>query len=325
MTHSPDRLVQTSSGRTSYASTSTVATMETLCAAGCGKPAHAVLCTSCVRELTGVLREIATGGVQRERVHIVGGEQTTLIDYTPGLADDLDSLVARLASTASSGPRRKATTRPLPFHAAAADLAHALRNTITTWARVLLDDHPDLPGPRGTSAAAVAGWMSTQPTALAMLPAADELHAEVLAMARHVRALLDPPAQRAFLGPCGAELDDPHRPGAVCACDIYADLGRAETACPRCGARWSVSERREWLLGQVDDQLATVTEITRALPALLGENLADSTVRWWASTGKLAQHAPHPHDLRRRPRYRVGDVITLAAARAAELAQAQSA
>lgn len=303
----------------------TVAIMETLCATGCGKPAQAVLCSACTRELTAVLRSVATGGVQRERVHVVSGEQTTLVDYTPGFADDLDGLVARLTSSPGLQTRNGRTDRPLPYHAAAAELAHVLRNTITTWVRLLLDEHPDIPGPHGSTTAALAGWMSTQPTMLAMLPAADELHADVHAIVRRVRGLLDPPPQRAYLGPCDAELAEDDPVGDRCPCDLYADLRHAEVDCPRCGARWSVAEKREWLLGQVDDQLATVTEVTRAMPALLDTQLADSTVRWWASTGKITQYPPHPHDARQRPRYRVGDVITLAIARAAEVAQAQPA
>lgn len=284
----------------------------------CATPATAVICQGCTTDVVTALRQLACGPQQRTRVHVVDHRTDppttkTFVDYLPGLVADLDDAISRQTSTTDGiGILVRQAETALPYHEAASILAAELRNTITTWARLLLDDHPhlELADP---STAGVAGWLSRLPALLAMLPAAGEMVDEITHATKRVRSMVDRAPDKVFVGPCGAEATNDADEVVVCVQDLYGTPTKEQVRCPTCGVTWDMAERREWLLRVVYDQLATTQEIVRAMPNLLGEGfrVASGTIRSWVTRGKLNQHDPHPHDERERPRYRIGDVIDL--------------
>jgi hypothetical protein len=129
---------------------------------------------------------------------------------------------------------------------------------------------------------------------------ADEIGFAVLMAQRAV----DKPMQHQYVGPCDQ-----------CKADLYAHPRALSVACRNspCEAEYNVSDRRAWLLEQVEDQLRTAAELSRALPNLLQQPLSASAIRGLARRhgDKLPQKDPHPKDPMKAPRYRVGDLIAL--------------
>lgn len=259
---------------------------------GCGRPTNDFLCTACVTELVTALRELAFGMTS-------GGQRR------PGLADDLQAVVARLTTRRSGlGVVSRSAETALPFHAAASELAWVMDNTLSTWAWDFAETHRHL-HPRWSTVTEAAEWMASYPNLLALHPAAEQMHDEITHLVHQVRSMVDIAPERIYLGPCGEKVE-----GVVCTEDLYALPSRTTVHCGVCGAAWNVEERREWLLEQVEDQLATAPEIARALPTL-GQPVSVDRIRVWAHRGELSKKPAHPLDPRRRPRYRIGDVLDL--------------
>ena len=283
----------------------------------CIRPAQAVICGDCLTEVVTSLRQLASGGTQRVRTHVRGltpDEQivTRYVDRRPGLLADLeDSITRQAVHGTGSGGGGRLSEKPVPFHEAASNLGHAVRNSLTTWARVLLDQNRHLQL-RDITSAGIAEWLARFPGLLAMLPCAGQLVDEVIQLRRQVRAMVDRAPDRVYLGICSA-IDQGS--GAECPEDVYGLPGRATVKCRTCGTEHDMADRRETIKNAVDDQLATAMEISRAMPTWYGTEISANTIRWWAHIGKLDKHPHHPHDVRERPRYRIGDVIELAMAR----------
>jgi hypothetical protein len=276
----------------------------------CIRPAQTQICPGCLADLTRSLRHLATGEVQRVRVHKRNTldeypEEIRIVDRHPGLLADLEDSITRQAVHGNgSGTTGRLSEKPVPFHEAASDLAHSARNTLTTWARVVLDQHPHLQLGDITTAG-IAAWLSRLPTILAMLPGAGQMVDEVTRLADQVRRMVDRSPDRVYLGICSAVDEET---GAECPEDVYALPTQATVRCRACGTEHDIEYRRNVLLTAVDDQLLTAIELSRALPGLLGEDLSVNTVRSWANRKMLAAKA---HDATGRALYRVGDVITL--------------
>lgn len=244
----------------------------------------------------------------RERVATLrtSGQERAVAYYHRSLCAELDLTITRQQKfgVAGAGGARP-TSSPLPFSRRAAELAAELRNTISTWARDLAETYPHL-NPRYRSVASAADWMATVPGLLAEHPAAGEMHRDITGLVERVLRVIDRPADKVYLGQCGAELGD----GAVCEADIYAPPGRAVVQCPACKAAWELTARQDYLLKAVEDQLATAVEASRAL-SRLDRPVTAAMIRGYAHRGRLTQHPPHPHDPYRYPRYRIGDVMDI--------------
>ncbi|UJW32405.1 hypothetical protein L3Q67_01045 [Saccharothrix sp. AJ9571] len=296
-----------------------------LCAVeACGRPAMAQLCVRCSDQLAAELRAIATGGTARVRTHHIGRrvpvpvvypaprwtrviEVREVVERRPGLAAELETMVTRQHRHAPGAGHTADPDEglPLPFNERASDLAADLRATLFRWTAVVLTHARHLRAPHPLTVPAAAGWLAGIPARLAVLPDAKQLHADVLDLTRRIRRAIDSPDSGVYLGQCGAPLDDD--PDTACEADIYATPGARMAACPGCGAHWATADRREFLLNAVDDQLATATEISRALSGL-GRPVTAAMIRGYAHRGHLAQYPPHPLDPRGHTRYRIGDV-----------------
>lgn len=218
------------------------------------------------------------------------------------LAAELETTLSRQTSKTGSG--RSAET-PLPFDPRASDAAHALRSTLVAWTRVLAEQTGD-PWPED-SCERMAAWLSERLSWLVSHPAAVEAHGEILAAVRGAERVVDRAADRRYVGPCGAELDD----GGTCDLDLYARPDAAQVTCRACGTAWDVRWRLDRLLDVAEDTLAHAALVAQALTRL-GTPVTPERIRKWRARGRLV---PHGHDGRGRPLYRIGDVIDLLAER----------
>jgi hypothetical protein len=123
-----------------------------------------------------------------------------------------------------------------------------------------------------------------------------------------------------YAGPCKEPLEqtgvhlgdtDPREAvGAVlCPAELYAIAGASTVTCPKCRVEHNLDARQDWLLGEVEDQLAHPALIARALSSL-GRPITDSMIRGWKFRGRLI---PHGLDVRGRETFRIGDVLDLLA------------
>jgi hypothetical protein len=313
-----------------------VSTSTVLCqVVGCGRPVPGVsLCGEHRDELVEALLALATGGRELYRVHevfrdrpasragdpaLAAGEVVVAVPpgERPGLLAELQTTVTRQHRLGGGGiPAAGGSEPPLLFHVAASALAGEARSIVGTWARDLAETHPHLELPSTHEAA--ARWLATFPSLLAEHRAAGEMHRDVTRLVRTIRRVIDRPADRRYLGQCGAALAVPEgEPEAFCEADIYAPPGRGAVNCPGCGAVWDVLERQAFLLDEVDDQLATAVDASRALSAL-DVPCTSAMIRGYAHRGKLTPHPPHPLDPRKHARYRIGDIRKLLAEAASE-------
>jgi hypothetical protein len=265
---------------------------QTCTVRGCDRPTQTNLCGSCLTELVTALRHLAFSIVEGRR--------------GPGLVQDLQDTAFRRDNLGpgSVGVRSRLAETPAPFHEAAAAFLHEVRYDITRWARNVAATYPHLTL-TATTIPKAAEWMATFPNLLAEHPYAHTLHAEIVAMVRQIRRMIDRAPDKVYLGQCGFEID-----GEACPQDLYVLPSRDSVHCPTCGSDWDTQARREHLLRVVEDQLATAAEVSQAL-SRLARPVSAAAIRSYVHRGKLDQHPPLPQDPKHRPLYRIGDVLDL--------------
>ncbi len=285
--------------------------MSTPClCVGCDRPTETNLCTEHRELLAAALRALAGGTLERRNRELSHHDSET----RPGLYDELLVTLTRQSNTgtASIGWVSGDTETSVPFHTAASDTRIAADNLIGTWARTVADLHSHLSLTAATTAEA-AQWLATFPGLLAEHPAAGEMYSDVTGIVARIQRVIDRPPDKVYVGQCGADLlEDEDGEPRLCERDLYANPNRAWVECPDCGGSWDVADRKQFLLQAVEDQLATPSEISRAL-SRLNEPVSASMIRGYAHRGSLNSHPPHPLDSKHRPRYRVGDVLDLLA------------
>lgn len=337
---------------------------------GCGAPVHdSYLCRICTRQLREALTDLAPGRslLPGHAIGTAGRGTSTRWDapsavVVGGLAGHLDTTVARLARI---GDRSSVAggEKPVNFHEKGAQIRTLLVGTLAPWAEALLEsERPTVqpPGCRhrstvgvdcpcvielaqahtarrtrwaGTLAAVRAGNVGATATYLLrhMIviegdAAAPQLHAAVLDAVRRVERIIDREPERVAAGECGAELPDER----LCRKALYVDPEEPFVICPACKTRWSVAERRAWLLAAAQDSLGNAATIATALTRL-DQPVTPERIRKWKERGKLTPHGNEPpppcrdHQGRGRqpqsceacrakvgaPLYRLGDVVDL--------------
>lgn len=231
-----------------------------------------------------------------------------------GLLTDLPTLME--AATAAVGGRLRFSTKvgtsrsretPVPVNLRASDDAYVARTRILMWTdHVAQARHETTPATwRGiqTFLDVRANWIAAQ-------DAGPEAYRSLIDALRLATRSVDRPADRHYAGPCTATTLNHDGHPTECDGELYAHTDRPQVQCPRCGATYDTDDRRNWLLAEVWDAIAPGPDIARALAGeafgSLTVNL--STLRRWASEGRLQRIDTH-HG---RPRYRLGDIYTLA-------------
>lgn len=242
------------------------------------------------------------------------------------LVEDLFVALSRQARVAAdqSGIKARSAERPLPFAWPAAEALSNLDGTLTVWAHTLADTHqltvdpppeyrptdlhdPARVYPRRHRATATAAWLAGHTHLVATHPDAETFLDEIDYALRDSHRVIDRPPELRYCGPCGADTEDDDGHPLECEGELYAWPTADTVTCRDCGAEHDVGVRHAWLLDQVQDQLVTAAEASRALPGLLGRTVTASTVRGLAHRGTLTRHPPLPGTT--STLYRLGDVV----------------
>lgn len=227
--------------------------------------------------------------------------RTALHRVVDGLDADLTTTLAKQGTKPTShGGRRpgKASEAPLPIDLHASEARTVLTTTLTAWVTTIRADMPRAAPPRPTLPALarwllpLTGWLrhaTYGPQAL------DEIAA---AVAQAVRAV-DTPADRVGVGRC-----------PVCSSPVYAPSSRLVAYCrtPDCQGTVNVQEWQQSLQTLAWSHEAGATEIAAFATRHLGMTLAASTIRSWATRGRITPTNPGEPV----PRYRFEDVANLA-------------
>lgn len=254
--------------------------------------------------------------------------------------------------TSTGFRRRSSSTAPDPTGLAAAVIgvdpvsaadAH-VTNTLTTWARVLVDDRPGVGSPP-TRVPQLAPWLAERIDSVSTLAWAGDLLRDLLLAER----LLKRVAMRArvgnYLGTCGNLLRaETMHDGRTCACSchladppfdcdipggcgaeyavleaqhcdqpLYAGREDRWVSCP-CGATWDARARRQQLVRAIEDQLAPVAVIAHLAATITGEasvGRLEERIKKWTQRRKVEAVTTQVIDGRPRKVYRVGDVLDL--------------
>lgn len=239
------------------------------------------------------------------------------------------AVVARQARH-GTGPAVRAVGDPLPLDLAASDTLAAVRSQVTTWARHVAETRGLTPGTaarvegplcarwdcghrscaarrlwalagHGDSLVAASGWLTRHLGWLAHRREADEALSGLREARRSLQRLVDAPARRHYLGPCGEPTEDGECPG-----ELWARAGADEVRCVACRAVHDVAARRAWLDGLVATGLYCARDIQDAY------GIAASKIRTWAARGRLA---PRGRDRLGRRLWPLGEVRELDARR----------
>jgi hypothetical protein len=268
-----------------------------------------------VHDLQCALMSIATGGLRRvgtlRRTAPYGWPGVEILDESfherPGLWDELQTTLARLSTSArSSSPVGKASETPVPYHARASAVAHRMRNELSTWARVILEERSGLVAPVDDPPA-IARWLADRLAGgFVRLEMADGIRSVV----RDARQVIDRAPDKVYAGPCLEPLEpledetDGDVEPAQCQGQLYATTGKAKVRCHDCGAVHDVEVRQEWLSRTLGDQLVSAAEAAPVLSWLLGKTITGNHIANWKRDGRVEVHDG-------RWPYRFGDLMVL--------------
>jgi hypothetical protein len=265
-----------------------------------------------VHDVQCLLMSIASGGLQRVRHHrrrLPGGVEVIdeAFDERPGLWEELQTTLARLSkSGGSSSTVGKASETPVPYHAQASAVAHRMRNELSTWARVVADQRPDLELPADYPPM-IARWVAESVTAVFVRA---ELSSGIRGVVRDAERVIDRAPDKVYAGQClepleGAE-DAPEGVEPLrCDGQLYATTGKPRVRCRECGAVHDVQVRQEWLSRELDGQLVTAAEAAPVLSWLLDKPVTRNHINNWRLNGRVEVHDG-------RWPYRFGDLLELA-------------
>jgi len=219
------------------------------------------------------------------------------------LAPDLDVAVNRQARLGEPSHGGRPVEPPLPFDEHASDARCLVTSTLTAWCEAVLEERDDRPV---REIAYMAAWIHARIGRVVVLADAGDCADEIAEITRVMVRAVDSPPELVYAGPCG-----------VCKRPLYCRPGKTTVTCRDHNPAWSgdVTERREWMLGMASGHLAHAAGTVRML-AMLGIRITPVQVTRWVKAGRLQARS---EDAAGRPLYRVGDLITLAANRGAQL------
>lgn len=225
----------------------------------------------------------------------------------PGLWEELQTTIARLSrvgSPAGAGARPAETA--VPYHRRASEVAYRLGNSVSTWARVVAEENPELELAARTipdAARWLAHWLEVFPS---LQVEHREMRPDILGAVSAAKRVIDRAPDRVYAGPCWEQVDDESR----CEGQLYAKVslgGEPEpfVRCRDCGTKHDTEVRQEWLSRALADQLVSAVEAAPVLCWLLGKKITGNNIAAWKRDGRVAVHEG-------RWPYRFGDLLVLA-------------
>lgn len=246
------------------------------------------------------------------------------------IASELETTVTRQDKLGEGTGGRASAETPVPFNDNASEVGWVVRNTLTTWARVVLDTRgltlPDrealMEGPLcragigcqhdsclnirwkvtedPDSLSSVARFLRDQLKWIRCQPFAQDAFEEIGYACRALKNAVDAPVPMTELGEC--ETED-------CEGRLRAPVSARFTRCRECEAEYDVAERRRALLNRAEDRLETATGIADILTAWGVRYVPVNTVYTWANRRQLVKRGT---DRDGRPLYRLGEARQLA-------------
>lgn len=233
-----------------------------------------------------------------------GQARTALQQIIDGLDTDLTITLAKQGSRPEStgGGHGKKSEAPLPLDLRAVEARSVLRNTLTTWVRLIHDDGRSAAALPADTLPAMAAWLLPAVGWLRGRDYGSEFVDEITAAVAQALRVVDTPQRTVFVCRC------------TCGEHVYAREDAPAATCPdpECWTVWGVTEQRAWMREHVEDRTLTATDMARAV-SRPGDPVLASTIRTWATRGKLAAQGS---DGRGRPLYLVSAVLDLVAERA---------
>lgn len=219
------------------------------------------------------------------------------LDYIAEMHTELETTLARLNRHGDgSGGRRATDEMPLPVNLHASDVGHRLRNTLTTWARVLVEES-GAAEPRG-GLSAVARFLSSRLDWVSRCEWAPEAYDEISRRAVDLDRAIDSPAEMIGLGKCD-----------TCSEWLRAHKEATWTTCRPCGTSYNVHRRREQLLRRAEVLIRPAPFIARVLSDLMPQKeLKADTIHKWVERKKLRRRGWDDDGF---PTFRLGDVKAL--------------
>lgn len=236
---------------------------------------------------------------------------------------DLDTVKGRRTRYGTPGGR--GGDKPLPvdarFLGRDADgtrLQDAVKNTMATWARIVLEERPVITGPTHPSClhvtcsqlnrsrpprddvASVCRYLLGHADWIKSRHWATEILDEMLDAAEQLRRMVDRPADKLFVGYC-----------TECDQALHAKIGAAQVKCRGCEKVYGVEASREAMWVEAQDQMGTAAEISRAISWLGQTPITADRIYKWVERKRLPQRGHITYRGREVPIYRIGDVAAL--------------
>lgn len=267
----------------------------------CDKPSgDGILCRDCLKVLQRVLAEV------------------------PWLLHELDVAEAKESKFAASGD--KVTTigasLPMPIDLSAVDARRILTERLALWTADL-SRSASVAALGALSAKSASAWLMRHLERIRTFEAAGDLHEELCAARATAKYVIDRPAERRYLGECGAtfSIDEAGTQSEPCTDTLWGRQGDEYAYCKTCGAEWLMEPRLERIQSEamngMDDRIMTATQSAETLVAFGVVNDTTATrlrdqITKWAERKQLTARIdlPLPGE-RSRPGYRFGDVLAL--------------
>ena len=226
--------------------------------------------------------------------------RTALRHVIDGLDIDLTVTLAKQGTRPSvrGGRTGKASEAPLPLDLRAAEARTILTGTLRVWVARIRQDMPNATPPRDTMPA-MANWLLPLTGWLRHATYGPQALDELAAAVDQALKAVDVPEERVGVGRC-----------PQCSSPIYAPASRLVAYCTTedCDGTVDVQQWQQSLQELAWSHEAGATEIAAFATKHLGMRLAASTIRSWATRGRITPTNPGE----RVPRYRFEDVAKLA-------------
>lgn len=216
----------------------------------------------------------------------------------PALWEELDTVLTKQARYAAAEFRRG--EQALPFNPTASELGWALRNTLSTWCRLIAEERGKAL-PEEDSPPAVARWLLSHVTWLRHHRAGAEAVEEITSVVKAIRHAVDRPAPRVYAGPC-----------ADCGGDMFGKPDAAVVQCRPCGLEYDVADMIAWMHSELRGKLVTAREAT-VLLGRMGLPVQQKTIDKWVERKRLSVHSHGNEGVRL---YLFDDLVELTAASA---------
>lgn len=187
----------------------------------------------------------------------------------------IDEKRARITTNWRYGTVGRASEVPLPYDPRVGKALTPIRASLTTWARIHHDEHPDHPQPP-TDLTRLATWLAEFTEWDAGRSWAHDAFDQYQSAHETLKKLFDIPPDREAIGACGQPLDDD---GTPCPEILAAEKGATTHTCPRCRHGHDVKERRESMLDAADDFTVTIAEAVRMLRTTDRHNVNPRLIR----------------------------------------------